>query len=171
VIETVGEVDAGVEAPELTAAGMIVIPGLVNAHTHSGENLNPGLYENLPLDLWFLHSHQVTRTAPPDRDVIYVRTLVGAVLVARCGTTTAVDFLYEAPEITATTLEAVVAAYRDVGLRATSSSASPTGRFSPRFRSTPHHAKQQGWRLRRRGASGSWSSRRRQSSAGTSQGG
>jgi cytosine/adenosine deaminase-related metal-dependent hydrolase len=37
----------------------------------------------------------------------------------RSGTTAAVDFLYEAPEITLETLEPVVAAYRDAGLRAT----------------------------------------------------
>lgn len=35
------------------------------------------------------------------------------------GTTTAVDFLYEAPEITLETLAPVVAAYRDAGMRAT----------------------------------------------------
>ena len=37
----------------------------------------------------------------------------------RSGTTTAVDFLYEAPAITLETLEPVVQAYRDAGLRAT----------------------------------------------------
>lgn len=117
-IAAIGAVEAqGV--PELDAAATIVIPGLVNAHMHSGENYNPGLYENLPLDLWFLHSHQVTRTEPPAPDVIYVRTLLGALLMALSGTTVAVDFLYEAPEITSETLEPVVRAYRDVGLRAT----------------------------------------------------
>jgi cytosine/adenosine deaminase-related metal-dependent hydrolase len=37
----------------------------------------------------------------------------------RSGTTTAVDFLYEAPAITLETLEPVVQAYRDAGLRVT----------------------------------------------------
>jgi 5-methylthioadenosine/S-adenosylhomocysteine deaminase len=37
----------------------------------------------------------------------------------RSGTTCAVDFVYEAPEITVETLEPVVHAYRDAGLRAT----------------------------------------------------
>ncbi|MEA2228079.1 MAG: 5-methylthioadenosine/S-adenosylhomocysteine deaminase [Solirubrobacteraceae bacterium] len=106
-------------AEVLDARGMIVMPGLVNAHMHSGENFNPGLYENLPLDVWFVHSHQVTRSEPPSREAIYVRTLLGAVLMLRSGTTAAVDFLYEAPEITLDTLEPVVQAYRDAGLRAT----------------------------------------------------
>jgi cytosine/adenosine deaminase-related metal-dependent hydrolase len=107
------------DAEVVDARGMIVAPGLVNAHMHSGENFNPGLYENLPLDLWFVRSHQVTRTHPPSREAIYVRTLLGAALMLRSGTTTAVDFLYEAPEITLETLEPVVQAYRDAGLRAT----------------------------------------------------
>ena len=118
-IATVGdEVDAS-GAEELDATGMVVVPGLINAHMHSGENFNPGLYENLPLDVWFVRSHQVTRSEPPSREAIYVRTLLGASLMLRSGTTTAVDFLYEAPAITLDTLEPVVQAYRDAGLRAT----------------------------------------------------
>jgi 5-methylthioadenosine/S-adenosylhomocysteine deaminase len=121
VIAAVGRgagADAG-DVPRLDAQGMIVAPGLINAHMHSGENFNPGLYENLPLDLWFVRSHQVTRAEPPSRDAIYARTLLGAVLMLRSGTTAAVDFLFEAPEITLETLEPVVQAYRDAGLRAT----------------------------------------------------
>jgi 5-methylthioadenosine/S-adenosylhomocysteine deaminase len=106
-------------AEQIDATGMIVLPGLINAHMHSGENFNPGLYENLPLDVWFVRSHQVTRAEPPPREAIYVRTLLGAALMLRSGTTTAVDFLYEAPAITLDTLEPVVQAYRDAGLRAT----------------------------------------------------
>lgn len=107
----------GVE--RLDASGLIVAPGLINSHMHSGENFNPGLYENMPLDLWFVRSHQVTRQEPPSREAIYTRTLLGAALMLRSGTTAAVDFLYEAPEITLETLEPVVQAYRDAGLRAT----------------------------------------------------
>jgi len=119
-IAEIGEaLDAPSEVEVLDAAGMIVAPGLINAHYHSGANFNPGLYENLPLDLWFVHSHQVTRDAPPSREAIYARTMLGAVLMLRTGTTACVDFLYEAPEITLETLEPVVQAYRDAGMRAT----------------------------------------------------
>jgi cytosine/adenosine deaminase-related metal-dependent hydrolase len=119
----IAEIGDGLKAPSevevLDARGMIVFPGLINAHYHSGENFNPGLYENLPLDLWFVHSHQVTREGPPSSDAIYARTMLGAVLMLRSGATACVDFLYEAPEITLETLEPVVRAYRDVGMRAT----------------------------------------------------
>jgi 5-methylthioadenosine/S-adenosylhomocysteine deaminase len=119
----IAQIGAGLNAPDgaatLEAEGMIVAPGLINAHMHSGENFNPGLYENLPLDLWFVRSHQVTRSEPLSREGIYVRTLLGAALMLRSGTTCAVDFLYEAPVITLETLEPVVQGYRDAGLRAT----------------------------------------------------
>jgi 5-methylthioadenosine/S-adenosylhomocysteine deaminase len=119
----IAAVGPGLEAPDgierLDAAGMLVAPGLINAHYHSGENFNPGLYENLPLDLWFVHSHQVTRAEPLSADGIYARTALGAALMLRGGTTSCVDFLFEAPEITLDTLEPVVQAYRDAGMRAT----------------------------------------------------
>lgn len=118
-ITDVGQDLVAAEAERFSARGMVIIPGLINAHMHSGENFNPGLYENLPLDVWFVRSHQVTRDHPPSREAIYVRTLLGAALMLRSGTTTAVDFLYEAPAITLETLEPVVQAYRDAGLRAT----------------------------------------------------
>lgn len=119
-IAQIGENLAAPESTErLDAGGMVLFPGLINAHMHSGENFNPGLYENLPLDLWFVHSHQVTRTEPLSPDGIYARTMLGAVLMLRSGTTSCVDFLFEAPEITLDTLEPVVQAYRDAGMRAT----------------------------------------------------
>ena len=118
-IESVGALGGPDGVPVLDASGCIVAPGLVNAHMHSGENFNPGLYENLPLDLWFLHSHQVTRDRPPEADEIYVRTALGALLMLRSGTTCVADFVFEAPEITLETLEPIVRAYRDLGIRAT----------------------------------------------------
>jgi 5-methylthioadenosine/S-adenosylhomocysteine deaminase len=120
---TISAVGRDLEPPadveRLDASGMALMPGLINAHYHSGENFNPGLYENLPLDLWFVHSHQVTRVEPLSADGIYTRTLLGATMMLRTGTTSCVDFLFEAPEITLETLEPVVQAYRDAGLRAT----------------------------------------------------
>ena len=119
---TIERVDNSISAPgtpELNATGCYVVPGLINAHYHSAENFNPGLYENLPLDLWYIHSHQVTRTQPPSRDAIYARTMLGAAQMLRNGITCVVDFLFEAPEISVESLEPVVQAYRDAGMRAT----------------------------------------------------
>jgi cytosine/adenosine deaminase-related metal-dependent hydrolase len=118
-ITAIGHVQAPDGVDVLDASGCAIVPGFVNAHAHSGENLNPGLFENLPLDLWFVHSHQVTKTDAPSQEEIYLRTLLGAAQMLRTGTTTVGDFLYEAPKITPETLEPVVRAYRDIGLRLT----------------------------------------------------
>jgi 5-methylthioadenosine/S-adenosylhomocysteine deaminase len=118
-IAEVGQLRVPDGARELDASGCFVAPGLINGHYHSAENFNPGLYENLPLDLWFVQSHQVTRRQPPSAEVIYARTMLGAMAMLRGGTTSVVDFLFEAPAITLDTLEPVVQAYRDAGIRAT----------------------------------------------------
>jgi len=118
-ITAIGHLDPPEGVQVVDASGCAIIPGFVNAHAHSGENLNPGLFENLPLDLWFVHSHQVTRVDPPSSQEIYLRTLLGAVQMLKTGTTCVGDFLYEAPKITSATLEPVVRAYRDIGLRLT----------------------------------------------------
>src|SRR5215207_8863991 len=68
-ITEVGQVGAVDGARELDASRCFVAPGLINAHYHSAENFNPGRYENLPLDLWFVHSHQVARKQPPTAEV------------------------------------------------------------------------------------------------------
>ena len=152
----------------LDATGTIVAPGLINAHYHSGENFNPGLYENLPLDLWFVHSHQVTRDAPPSAEAIYARTMLGAVLMLRSGATACVDFLYEAPEITLGDARAGGPAYRDVGMRATVLLGVADMPFAA---SLPLDDPDGGRRARgpaRRRASGSWSWRAPRSTAGTS---
>lgn len=117
IVQVGGEIPSGPAVVDARRA--IVAPGLINAHYHSNENFNPGRYENLPLDLWFVHSHQVTRDAPMSQEAIYARTLLGAVQMLQSGTTAVVDFLFEAPEVSVETLEPVVRAYRDVGLRAT----------------------------------------------------
>lgn len=113
------EPDIAADARVLDASATVIAPGFINAHYHSNENFNPGLYKGLPLDLWFVRFHQVTRTEPPSREAIYTRTMLGAVQLLLSGTTAVVDFVFEAPEISVETLEPIIQAYRDVGLRAT----------------------------------------------------
>jgi cytosine/adenosine deaminase-related metal-dependent hydrolase len=91
-----------------------VVPGMVNAHTHSNENWFRGLWDNLPLEPWMLFSYPVLAAPAQTTDEIYVRTLLGGIEMLRSGATTVVDFLYDGEEA----LEPVVRAYRDLGLRA-----------------------------------------------------
>ncbi len=38
----------------IDATGMIVMPGLINAHTHSNQSIEKGLCDALPLDAWMV---------------------------------------------------------------------------------------------------------------------
>ncbi len=95
-----------------------VAPGAVNAHVHSNENWFRGLWDNLPLEPWMLFSYPVLAAPAQSPREVYVRTLLGGIEMLRSGATCAVDFLYELQGFSEDSLAAVVAAYRDLGLRA-----------------------------------------------------
>lgn len=110
------------EAPEsaerVDCSRFAVVPGMVNAHCHSHENWFRGMWESLPLEPWMLFSYPVLAAPPQSPDEIYVRTLLGGIEMLRSGATCVVDFLYELQGFAEETLEAVVRAYCDLGLRA-----------------------------------------------------
>src|SRR4051812_30147376 len=47
--------DAGVEI--IDAVGKLVAPGFINAHYHSHDVMAKGLFEEMPFDIWTLHSN------------------------------------------------------------------------------------------------------------------
>ena len=62
-IEAIGDnLDAPPQAQVIDGSGRLVMPGLVNAHLHSGEALFKGRYDNLPLELWMLFSYPILGT-------------------------------------------------------------------------------------------------------------
>jgi cytosine/adenosine deaminase-related metal-dependent hydrolase len=91
---------------------------MVNAHCHSNENWFRGRWDNLPLEPWMLFSYPVLAAPPQSPDEIYLRTLLGGIEMLRSGATCVVDFLYELQGFSEASLDAVVRAYRDLGLRA-----------------------------------------------------
>ena len=95
-----------------------IVPGMVNAHCHSNENWFRGRWDNLPLEPWMLFSYPALAGPAQSSREIYLRTLVGAFDMVHSGATCVVDFLYETSGFSDESLAAVVAAYRDVGLRA-----------------------------------------------------
>jgi 5-methylthioadenosine/S-adenosylhomocysteine deaminase len=112
----VGEAPA--EAERVDCSRHLVVPGMVNAHNHSNENWFRGMWDNLPLEPWMLFSYPALAAPAQSPDEIYLRTVLGAIEQLRSGATCVVDFLYELDGFTDDTLDAVVRAYRDVGLRA-----------------------------------------------------
>lgn len=102
----------------IDAAGLLIAPGFVNAHTHSWEYLYKGRYDNLPLELWMLLSYPVLGGSPLSPDVIRLRTLMFAMESMKNGVTTLVDDVLETPGQDAAQLAAVVDAYEAIGVRA-----------------------------------------------------
>ena len=99
----------------LDATDQLIIPGLVNAHTHTHNNLARGAIDGLPLELWLLElGARAVNRSPRD---LYVAAALGAIEMAKTGTTCACDMAGILPWPTDEGLEAILEAYRDVGLR------------------------------------------------------
>ncbi len=100
----------------IDAAGKLVMPGLVNAHLHSYDGFMKGLWEDLPLEVWFPYANLGARRPLTQRE-IYVRTLLVATDMLRTGTTSAYDVCTLAP-LDQQSIDTVMTAYRDAGMRA-----------------------------------------------------
>jgi cytosine/adenosine deaminase-related metal-dependent hydrolase len=103
------------DARVVDGRGLLALPGLVNAHTHSAENCLRGAGEGLPLEIWLARMFGTSGPFSPDDH--YACALAGAIEMLRTGTTAVLDHLWMTPP-TVAAAEAVLRAYRDVGLRA-----------------------------------------------------
>ena len=114
MIERVGQdltADDGSEV--IDAAGKLVLPGLVNAHYHSHDVLAKGMFEEMPFDIWTLHSNP-SNYGPRSLEEVRLRTLIGAAEQLRNGITTVQDFLTVVPRDEAM-LDTVLSAYEEAG--------------------------------------------------------
>ncbi|WP_332302809.1 amidohydrolase family protein [Rhizobium sp. GR12] len=99
------------------AAGLLAVPGFINAHCHSPDNLARGSAPDLPLELWSLSS-SAARESRSARE-IYLSVLLGAIEMMGSGTTTVLDHVKISPDIDDDSLDAVASAWRDSGMRVT----------------------------------------------------
>lgn len=109
-------------APHLEPLGTLVdgrekllLPGFVNAHTHSSEMWQRGRIAPLPLELWLA---ELYNAEPLTSHQVYLSALGTAVETLLSGGTTVVDHLVLVPGRELETIEAAVRAYREVGIRA-----------------------------------------------------
>ncbi len=114
-IQAIGAAGAADRVVEC-AGRKLLIPGLVNAHFHSPANHLKGSVRSLPLELFMLH--ESAGPAPTPREA-YVRTALAAVEMLQRGTTSVQDDAFLMPRPTPEIIDAVLAAYRDCGMRAT----------------------------------------------------
>ena len=102
----------------IDAAGMLALPGLVNAHFHSPGNLMRGALDGLPLEVFMLYEVPPLASPVDQRRLGYLRTLVGAMEMLKLGITTVMDDAFHVPVATAEGVDAICRAYRDIGMRA-----------------------------------------------------
>jgi len=116
----IAEVGAGtpptIEAGEamIDAAGCVLMPGLVNAHTHLYQVLLRAVWEDLELMPWLKRIYGCARVLRPEH--FYTGSLLGCVEAIRGGVTTLCEhnFLNPSPECAFETIRAI----KDSGLRA-----------------------------------------------------
>lgn len=95
----------------------LVIPGLVNSHLHSDENMFRGLFDNMPLEPWMLYSCPPLAYGPFSERLIYLRTMIGAMEMVKKGITCIQDDTSECPRATLEGYHQVFQAYKDIGLK------------------------------------------------------
>jgi 5-methylthioadenosine/S-adenosylhomocysteine deaminase len=100
---------------ELDGSRLVLIPGLINAHTHTYATLFKGSYERMPLDLWLVAMRAPTRAL--SEELLHLSSLVAAVEMLKTGTTTALDHFFGNPELPGSGIGAEVRAMREAGLR------------------------------------------------------
>ncbi|MBO6782893.1 MAG: amidohydrolase [Alphaproteobacteria bacterium] len=111
---------AGMAAPdgakEVDASDRLLMPGLVNGHTHGNSTLAKGLGDRWTLEL-LLNSHPYTGAGFTQEDK-YLAAKLAACEMVLGGCTACLDMFAEGPAPTRDGLEAAGQAYMDVGMRA-----------------------------------------------------
>ncbi|WNZ47642.1 amidohydrolase [Leptolyngbya boryana CZ1] len=109
-------------APNLPVIGTVIdgshqllLPGFVNAHTHSSEMWQRGIIPPSPLELWIAELYEFT---PLDPEQAYLSAVGTAVETLMTGGTSVVDHLVLIPGQELETIAAAERGYRDVGIRA-----------------------------------------------------
>jgi 5-methylthioadenosine/S-adenosylhomocysteine deaminase len=107
--------EAPAEARLIDAADRLLLPGLVNAHTHGHGHLGKGSGDRWTLELLLnagphLNGHRTLEDK-------YLTCLLGGLDMIRSGTTACYDLFYEFPMPSFEGLEAAARGYRDAGLR------------------------------------------------------
>lgn len=115
----------------IDATGRIVLPGLVNAHTHLcmvfGRTIGPERRLLEWLDLL------MPMMAAMDEEALYVAELLGCVENIKNGNTSLVENIFMPPRASADIEDAAFRALRDSGIRGTVARATEARLFDPRF--------------------------------------
>ncbi|GLU25431.1 MULTISPECIES: amidohydrolase family protein [Brucella/Ochrobactrum group] len=111
------------DASIIEGKNRLVMPGLINAHTHSSETFFRGRYEGMPLEIWLLYAYPLLMGPVIDERLLYLRSLLLAIESLRNGVTTLCDDFFDPPAHDLSRLSIVFQAYEHAGIRANISSA------------------------------------------------
>lgn len=98
--------------------GKLVIPGLINAHLHSPANHLKGALEDAPLEMFMLYEIPPIGHEPDSGRMHYLRTMLGAIEMLKLGITSVHDDAFHNPVPTWESIDGIMNAYGDVGMRA-----------------------------------------------------
>ncbi|MBD2168134.1 amidohydrolase [Calothrix membranacea FACHB-236] len=93
----------------------LLLPGFINAHTHSSEMWQRGAIRPLPLELWLAALYEFSQL---NLEKVYLSALGTAVETLLSGGTSVVDHLVLIPGQEYETIAAATRAYTEVGIRA-----------------------------------------------------
>lgn len=109
-------------APELEVVGTaidgqnkLLLPGFINAHTHSSEMWQRGIIPPVPLELWIAELYEFS---PLEPEQVYLSALGTAVETLLSGGTSVVDHLVMIPGKEIETIASAIRAYQEIGIRA-----------------------------------------------------
>lgn len=122
-IATIGPGAGGAADPDTRivegAGHHLLVPGLINAHFHSPANHLKGSVRSAPLELFMLEESPADPSLTPTPREAYLRTALAAIEMLQRGITSVQDDAFLMPYPTREIIDAVAAAYRDCGIRAT----------------------------------------------------
>jgi 5-methylthioadenosine/S-adenosylhomocysteine deaminase len=99
----------------IDATSSIVMPGLVNGHSHSPSNLLKGTWAGLPLEIWRQYIRAGWREYSDE--AVYVSAQLGIVEMIRTGCTSVMDHFYTGSPLPHMGALNVVEAMADAGMR------------------------------------------------------
>lgn len=147
-----GEVPAGVALR--TLPGRVIMPGLVNCHTHLSNAILRGVYDEMPLEVWFSRGMWPVLDAL-DAEAGHAGSELALLEMMRAGVTTIAGGDFGTPH--ADLLDGVLEAAAGSGIRAVISritvdsadDSSPSQSIPGRYRETPQRAADEVRRLQR----------------------
>jgi 5-methylthioadenosine/S-adenosylhomocysteine deaminase len=102
----------------IDGSGKLVMPGLINAHLHSPANFLKGALEDYPLEIFMLYEVPPMGDTPLTSRLYYLRAMLGAMEMLKLGVTSVHDDAFFNPTPLSESIDSIMSAYREVGIRA-----------------------------------------------------